>query len=98
VSANRQAEVASTELFEDVRAVLDAVPTLVDADRTSGEDADPYVVALARKKINEGLTVVVITEDRNDEAGKTCIQSACGQLLIPAMRMRTYLRGLGIAT
>ena len=80
------------ELLDETKHVLAEVPDLLDAHKPSSTDeADPYVVALALKLTNAGMTVTVITDERRDTPDKTSMGSACGVMRIPAVSMRVFL-------
>ncbi|HUF50978.1 MAG TPA: hypothetical protein VMN60_09110 [Longimicrobiales bacterium] len=55
--------------FEQVKVILNRVPTLVDLD-ASYDQADPYVIALALQLLNQGFEAIVVTEDRRDTVNR----------------------------
>lgn len=89
--------VSTDDLLAAVARVVEVVENLVDYDKPSPvDDADPYVVALALHLAESGRVVTVITEDRNDRADKTSMQSACALLGLPALTIRVFLKHSGI--
>jgi hypothetical protein len=82
-------------MLDGARAVLGRVPELIDPDKVSiggVDDADPYVIALARALENEHHMVTIITEDFNTTPAKTALADAAGLFRIPTVRVRTFLR------
>lgn len=89
--------ISPEDLFGAVRRVQEVVDNLVDYEKESpADDADPYVVGLALIVASRGARVTVVTEERNDRAEKTSMQSACALLGLPALTMRVFLHHLGI--
>lgn len=89
--------VANHEVIVEAKEVLNEVPDLLDASKTSTTDeADPYVVGLALKLSREGETVTVITEETRDSPVKTSMNSACGIMRIPSISIRVFLARNGI--
>lgn len=79
-------------LFE-VRAVLKAVPDILDPAKDSGEDeADPYVLAMALKLIDSGVAARVVTEESRDYPTKLSLNTAAGILGIPSVPLKGFLR------
>ena len=79
--------------LDTVKFVLEQAPTLVDSDSTR-EQADPYVVALARDVIDRDLfspNVTILTEDRRDKPGKVSLATAAGLLRIPTIPLSAFL-------
>jgi hypothetical protein len=78
--------------FADVKAVLDEVQTVLDPDKDSGEDeADPYVLAAARKLRATGIDARVVTEEIRDYPSKMSMNTACGLLGIPCVHLKAFL-------
>jgi hypothetical protein len=91
----RQVQTLPLDVAPDfMRQVLVAVPNLTDTTKLE-EDADPYVVGLARQLEQGGSEVCVITEDRTDHISVS-IATACEELGIEWMRLRQFLDVLGI--
>ena len=61
---------------------------VVDVNK-AGEDADPYVLALARQLESSGHTVCIVTEDTVDRS-RISIATACGRLQIDYCRVRDF--------
>lgn len=75
-----------------VQEVTSEVPSVVDPDKPNpGEDADPYVLALALELQREGSSPTVITQDRNDTPLKMSLANACGVLAVPCLTFETFL-------
>ena len=77
---------------EDVKAVLAEVPTVLDPEKESGvEEADPYVLAAARKLRADGVDARVVTQDAKDTPMKMSMSTAAGVLGIPCVPLRAFL-------
>ncbi len=74
--------------------VMSVAGEVVDVNKP-GEDADPWVLALALHLKDEGYVVCVVTEDVVDRTSIS-IATACGRLRIPWRPMRTFLQHCGI--
>jgi uncharacterized protein DUF4411 len=84
--------VPNHDVIAEAKEVLQEVPDLLDASKTSTTDeADPYVVGLALKLSRENSTVTVITEEMRDSPHKTSMSSACGIMRIPSISVRVFL-------
>jgi len=82
-----------------VKAILAVVPDVLDADKDSGEDeADPYVLALAKRLRSEGLDARIVAQEIRDFATKISIGTAAGVLGIPSVPLRGLLRAENIPT
>jgi hypothetical protein len=78
--------------YDDVRAVLAEVPDVLDRDKESGvEEADPYVLALARKLRDAGVDARVVTQETKDTPMKMSMSTAAGILGIPCVPLRAFL-------
>jgi hypothetical protein len=78
--------------LNDVKAVLKEVPTVLDPAKDSGaEEADPYVLAVARKLRAQGIDARIITQDIRDTPSKMSLSSAAGLLGIPCVPLRAFL-------
>lgn len=84
--------VPNHEVIAEAKEVLQEIPDLLDASKTSTTDeADPYVVGLALKLSRESSMVTVITEEMRDSPHKTSMSSACGIMRIPSISVRVFL-------
>ena len=77
-----------------MRDVMAQVPNVVDISKDE-EDADPYVVGLARQLSEQGSRVCVVTEDIVDRVS-TLIATACASLNLQWIQLRECLSILGI--
>ncbi len=77
-----------------MREVMAQVPDLADISKDE-EDADPYVVGLARQMSEQGSHVCVVTEDIVDRVS-TSIATACASLNIQWIQLREFLSILNI--
>lgn len=76
----------------EVKAVLAEVPTVLDPEKESGvEEADPYVLALARKLRAAGVDARVVTQETKDTPLKMSMSTAAGVLGIPCVPLRAFL-------
>lgn len=63
--------------LDEVKEVLIEVPDVLDPDKDAGEDeADLYVLAVARKLRDDGIDARVITEERRDTNRKISVNTA----------------------
>lgn len=84
--------------WDDTRAILSIIPELVDvASDAAIEEADAYVLALARALKAAGRDVCVVTEETRDTPWKVALATACGVLRIPAVSMREFLQTTGVS-
>jgi hypothetical protein len=84
--------------FEEVRVVLAIVPDILDPTKESGaDDADPYVLALAKKLRDQGIDARVITEETRNSPTKLSLNTACGMLGIPSVPLLGLLRAESIS-
>ncbi len=84
--------------FEEVRAVLEIVPDILDPAKESGADeADPYVLALAMKLRANGDDARVVTEETRNYPRRLSLNTACGMLGVPSVPLRGLLRAEGIS-
>jgi hypothetical protein len=78
--------------LDDVRLVLAEVPEVLDPEKESGvEEADPYVLAVARKLRAEGVDARVVTQESKDTPSKTSMSTAAGILGIPCVPLKAFL-------
>lgn len=78
--------------LSDVKPVLDAVPNVLDPQKDSGaEEADPYVLAVARKLRSEGVDARVVTQETKDSPSKMSLNTAAGILGIPCVPLKAFL-------
>ena len=77
----------------DVKEILAEVPEVLDPDKDSGQDeADPYVLAVARNLRKDGRDARVITEERRDTNKKMSVNTAAGILGIPSVPLVAFLK------
>lgn len=82
-------------MHDGAKVVLQRVPELIDPDKVSiggVDDADPYIVALARELVAQHHSVTIITEDFNTTPAKVALADAAGLFGIPTVRVRTFLK------
>ena len=85
--------------YEDVKAVLAIVPDVLDTMKESGTDeADPYVLAIARTLRAAGHDARVVVQETKDTPRKLSLNTACGMLGIPSVPLLGLLRTEGIST
>jgi len=75
--------------YSHLRAVMSVAGDVVDVNK-AGEDADPYVLALAQQLKHDGHTVCIVTEDTVD-GNRISIATACERLKIDFCRVRDFL-------
>ena len=80
--------------FDHLAKVMSVAGEMVDVNKP-GEDADPWVVALALRLRDGGHSVCVVTEDVIDRTSIS-IATACDRLRIPWRPMRDFLQHCGI--
>jgi hypothetical protein len=81
---------------DHVRTVMAAAPNLIEADST-GDEADPYVVAHALHLAGDGHNPTVVTNDFVDRMPvKTSIASACDHLDVKWCKLGPFLETLGV--
>lgn len=90
--------------LDDVRAVLAAVPTILDYTKESGvEEADPFVLAQALTLKQSHGDVRIVTQENKDvlpmtgKPSRTSLSTAAGILAIPSVPLRGFLHVEGIA-
>ena len=74
--------------------VMKEVGNVVDPTKTR-EDADPYVIALA-KQLQPGGEVSVVSNEVVDHSPRICIQTACGKMKIPHELPQEFLSAVNI--
>jgi rRNA maturation endonuclease Nob1 len=78
--------------FEEIRAILDKVPTVLDHEKDMGaEEADPYVLAIAVHLRAKGKDARIVTEDAKDIPRKMSLRTAAGLLGVPAVPLKAFL-------
>jgi hypothetical protein len=78
--------------LDDVKSVLAEVPTILDPEKESGvEEADPYVLAVARKLRASAVDARVITQESKDTPTKMSMSTAAGILGIPCVPLKAFL-------
>ena len=83
--------------YDQITHVMNVAGDVVDANKPD-EDADPYVLALARQLDKAGLKVRIVTEDRVDH-DHISIVTACSRLgLEPPCSVRDFFNHCGIET
>lgn len=89
---------ATAVSLEEVRSVLAVVPDVLDPRKDSGVDeADPYVIALARKLRDDGRDARVVVQETRDTPTKLSLNTACGMLGVPSVPLLGLLRTEGIS-
>jgi hypothetical protein len=83
-------------LLNEAKAILAVVPRIIDPDKAGEEEADPYILALAKCMGDEGHRVTVITEERRDRPAKMSLTTACGRLRLPCLPLEAFLEERGI--
>ena len=85
--------------LETVKSVLSVAQTLIDPD-SPREQADPYVIALARDLLDVGglfqPRVTIITDDLRDKPTKMSLSSAAGLMSVPTVPLRAFLISRGL--
>ena len=84
--------------FAKVTEVLSRVPQVLDPEKDGTEEADPYVLALALKLMEDGRQPIVLTEEHNDRPHKMSLTTACGILRIHRLPLEAFLREMNIWT
>ncbi|MHB8216207.1 MAG: DUF4411 family protein [Candidatus Sulfotelmatobacter sp.] len=88
---------AQSPSFQEVKNILAIVPDVLDPDKDSGEEeADPYVLAVARRLRFEERDGRVVTQETKDTPRKISMNSACGFLGLPSVPLTIFLRFEGI--
>jgi len=72
--------------------VLAEVPEVIDPDKEGVEEADAYVLALARRLTLNGEDARVVTEEFKTTVAKMPLGSATGYLRIPSVSIRAMLK------
>ncbi len=80
--------------YEYLTRVLLVAGDVVDVNKP-GEDADPWVLALALHLIDDGHTVCIVTEDTIDRKSIS-IATACSRFAIDYCGIRMFLGHCGI--
>lgn len=76
---------------DDVKAVLDVVPDVVDHRKESGtEEADPYILAMTVRLRSSGLDARVVTEESRDFPEKPSMSTAAGMLGLPSLPLTGF--------
>ena len=84
--------------FADTKAVLARIPEIIDpASESTIEEANPYVLALARALQSNGHDARVVAEETRDAPSKVSIDTACGVLRIPCVRLIEFLEAMRLA-
>jgi hypothetical protein len=87
----------ATCTFDETKAVLAIVPDVLDPAKDAGaEEADPYVLAAARKIRQTGVDARIVTQEARDTPTKMSINTAAGVLGIPSLPLRGLLLAEGI--
>jgi Domain of unknown function (DUF4411) len=83
--------------LQQVKDILSLVPKVLDVDKdTRVEEADPYVLAMASRLLNEGKNVRIVTEETKEMPRKMSLRTAAGLLRIPSVPLRAFLGFEGI--
>jgi hypothetical protein len=78
--------------FDELAVVLAEVPEVLDPDKEGVEEADAYVLAVARRLTVAGDDARVVTEEFKTTIAKMPLGSAAGYLRIPSVSIRTMLK------
>jgi hypothetical protein len=92
--ANRELATIYGDLTKEVIQLLVAHPTVarvIDPEKGSIIEADPYILALALKIRDKGYQPVVLTEESKTSPVKLALPQACGILRLPCMSIITFL-------
>jgi hypothetical protein len=93
------AHTRATCSHDDVKGVLAEVPTVLDPEKESGvEEAESYVLAVARKLRAAGVDARVVTQETKDTPMKMSMSTAAGVLGIPCVPLRAFLAAESIPT
>ena len=85
--------------LDDVKFVLAQVPTVLDPEKDSGvEEADAYVLAVARRLRSEGVDARIVTQESRDTPSKMSMSTAAGVLGIPCVPLKAFLTAESIAS
>jgi hypothetical protein len=78
--------------LDDVKAVMAVVPKILDPRKVGGVDeADPYVLALARHIKQQGDDVRIVTQETKDKSDKMSLNTAAGILGIASVPFAGFL-------
>jgi hypothetical protein len=69
---------------------------VVDVNKTGVEEADAYVLALARHTSKKSPDVVVVVQEIRDNANKISMTTACGALRLVRLPLIQFLQQVGI--
>jgi len=80
-----------------VKAILahPQIAKIIDPDKAGVEEADPYVLGLARQ-LGGDHDVTVLCEETRDRPDKLSMTSGCGLLRIVSLRMEPFMSLKGI--
>ena len=78
-----------------VSYIMREVGNVVDSEREE-DDADPYVIALAKQLQDDGNKVSVVSNECVDYDPRISIETACGILNIPHIRPKQFLSSVKI--
>lgn len=94
--ANAQSDVAARDqpTLAEVREVLEQVPEVLDPDKEKKEEADPYILAMARRLEGD---IRIVTEDVKSTGSKMSLAGAAGYLSIPSVPLRVFMKFEGIS-
>lgn len=83
--------------LELVREVLEKVPKVLDPNKDTGvEEADPYVLAMARRLQAEGKDVRIVTEENKESPTKMSLRTAAGVLGFASVPLEAFLEFEGV--
>lgn len=84
--------------MEDVKDVLAVVPKILDPKKDAGVDeADPYVLAMARQIKMRGDDVRVVTQETKDKGDKMSLNTAAGILGLASVPLAGFLHVEGMS-
>jgi Domain of unknown function (DUF4411) len=82
----------------EIKAVLAAVPSVLDPDKDSGaEEADPYLLAVAVQLRVQAKDSRIVSEEIRETPRKTSLRTAAGLLGVPSVSLKAFLEFEGIA-
>src|SRR5262245_25662477 len=80
-----------TPTYGDIKLVLDRIPNLIDYSKTTTEQADPFIIAVAQQLQADGHQPTIITEDRKRQGRKVPLSSAAGVFGFPSVALFVFL-------
>lgn len=98
-NSDKAMPLSDLDMISEVKRVLASCSAVLDAKKASGADeADPWVVAMALKLVEDGERVVVVCDDRKDTVVKMSLRTACGIHGIGTISARAFAHQTAIRT